>query len=206
MKIIDISWPITEKITEYKNKGTVKFNHFAIYQNRGFEESTICFGTHTGTHIDAPRHFIEDGKTIDQLPLEKFMGPCLVLDLTHVEEKITKEGLEKFAIKPGQIILLKTKNSLLEANAQFEPNFIYLDASGAEYLASLNIKTVGIDYLGVERNQAGHPTHKALLSKDIPIIEGLRLKDIIPKEYTFICLPLKLENLEAAPCRCILIE
>lgn len=204
MKFIDISWPITKGVTEYKDRNTFKVDHFATYQTKGFEESTICMGSHTGTHIDAPRHFIKDGKAIDKINLDQLNGPCQILDLTFVEEKITKQDLEKFKIEPNQIILLKTKNSFLEATAQFNPHFIYLEASGAEYLANLQIKAIGIDYLGIERNQPNHATHMAFLSKDIPIIEGLRLKEAVDNQYNLICLPIKLENLEAAPARAVL--
>lgn len=204
MKFIDISWPITIGLTEYKNRNTFKIEHFATYQTRGFEESTICMGSHTGTHIDAPRHFIKDGKTINQITLDQLNGPCQILDLTFVEEKITKQDLEKFKLEPDKIILLKTKNSFLEATAPFNPNFVYLETSGAEYLASLQIKAIGIDYLGIERNQPDHATHLAFLSKDIPIIEGLRLKEAVNNKYNLLCLPIKLENLEAAPARAVL--
>lgn len=204
MKFIDISWPITKGMTEYKDRATLKIEHFATYESRGFEESTISMGTHTGTHIDAPRHFIEDGKTIDQINLEQLNGPCQVLDLTNIEEKITKQDLEKIEIEPNKIILLKTKNSFLSPIASFNPNFVYLETSGAEYLASLPVKAVGIDYLGIERNQPSHETHLAFLSKDMPIIEGLRLEKASNKSYNLICLPLKTESLEAAAARCLL--
>jgi arylformamidase len=204
MNFIDISWPITKGMTEYKDRATLKIEHFATYESRGFEESTISMGTHTGTHIDAPRHFIEGGKTVNQIDLEQLNGPCQVLDLTKVEEKITKQDLEKIKITPNKIILLKTKNSSLSPTAPFNPNFIYLETSGAEYLANLPIKAVGIDYLGIERNQPDHTTHKAFLNKNIPIIEGLRLEKAINKEYNLTALPLKVEGLEATPARCLL--
>src|SRR3990167_1673326 len=203
MKIIDISWPLQKNVTEYKNRETFKIEQFATYETRGFEESKICLGAHTGTHIDSPRHFVENGKTIDQIDLNQLSGICQILDLTNVEEKITTKDLEKFEIKKNEIILLKTKNSFLNSTDPFNPDFIYLESSGAQFLASKNIKSIGIDYLGIERNQPGHLTHKAFLSKNIPIIEGLRLVEAIEMHYYFTCLPLKLISTEAAPARAI---
>lgn len=206
MKFIDISWPISKGITEYKDRNTLTIDHFATHLSKDFEESTFCMGTHTGTHVDAPRHFIENGKTIDQIDLDKLNGECQVLDLTFVDDKITDTKLEKLKIEANKIILLKTKNSFLEPTAPFNSNFVYLDSSAAEYLANLPAKAVGIDYLGIERNQPSHPTHKTLLSKDIPIIEGLRLQEANKNIYTLICMPLKLIGLDASPARCALMS
>ncbi|MCF7899726.1 cyclase family protein [Candidatus Babeliales bacterium] len=206
MKIIDISWPITKNCTEYKNKKTVQFEFLKNFDQDNVRDSIITLGSHTGTHIDAPAHFLENGKTIDQINLEKFIGKAKVLDLTHVQEKITEQNLDQFYIVKDDIILLKTKNSLLSETQNFEPNFVYLEKSGAEFLAKKEVKTVGIDYLGIERNQPDHETHKILLEKEIVIIEGLRLKDATEKEYFFYCLPIFTVGLEAAPARAILIK
>jgi len=190
MKIIDISWPISQDSTEYKDK----------------RDSVIKLNVHAGTHIDAPAHFIKNGKTIDKVDLNKVCGSCQVLDLTDVEEKITQKDLKKFNIKPNEIILLKTKNSNLAETGLFYPDFVYLEKTGAGYLADKKVKAVGIDYLGIEKNQPNHETHKILMKQDIPIIEGLRLKNIQAKNYFFYCLPLLLKNLEAAPARAILLN
>ena len=204
MKIIDISWPITQNITEYKDRKTLKLEKYKEFQKDNVRETLITIHTHTGTHIDSPAHFLKDGKTLDQLDLNKLIGECKILDVTHIEEKIAKKDLEKFDIQKDDIILLKTKNSDLGTTKKFNPNFVYLEKTGAEFLASKKIKSVGIDYLGIERNQPNHETHKLLMQNDIIIIEGFRLKQITQKTGFFYCLPLFLPSIEAAPCRAIL--
>jgi len=194
MKIIDISWPINNNITEYKDRKTINIS-----------EKIITLHPHTGTHIDAPAHFLKNGKTIDQIDLNRLIGKCRVLDFTEIEEKITEKDLEKHDIKKDEIILLKTKNSDLTITQKFDANFVYLEKSGAEFLVKKEIKSVGIDYLGIERDQPNHETHKTLLENDILIIEGLRLKNVEAKGYFFYCLPIYLENLDSAPARAILL-
>ncbi len=206
MKIIDISWPITSDITTYKNKSDVQIIQTHSWETSVKRESQLICGMHTGTHIDAPAHFLKSGLTVDQLDLNSVIGPAQVLELSLVTNKITKQDLVNFNITAGAIILLKTSNSNLAANSLFEPNFVYLDSSGAEYLASKKIKAVGIDYLGIERNQPEHNTHKILFSAEIIIIEGLRLAHVAAENYELICLPLNIVGQEAALARAILIK
>ena len=206
MKIIDISWPITSDITTYKNKSDVQIIQTHSWETSVKRESQLICGMHTGTHIDAPAHFLKSGLTVDQLDLNSVIGPTQVLELSFVTNKITKQDLVNFNITAGAIILLKTSNSNLAANSLFEPNFVYLDSSGAEYLASKKIKAVGIDYLGIERNQPEHDTHKILFSAGIIIIEGLRLAHVTAGNYELICLPLNIIGQEASLARAILIK
>lgn len=206
MIFIDISWIITNEITEYKNKKSVKITQLAKYDLNGVREKLITFNSHTGTHIDAPAHFTRNGKTLDKLALDKFYGPCKVLDLTHINEKITSKDLEKFDIQENDIIILKTKNSSLKEQGNFVSDYIYLEKTGARFLADKKIKTFGFDYLGIERNQPGHETHKYLLNANIPIIEGLRLKNVKAGKYILSCFPIFIKNSDGAPARAILIE
>ncbi len=206
MKIIDISWAISSATTGYKDKDVVQFEEIKTFAKDGVRESIIHLSSHTGTHIDAPSHFLKDGKTIDQMDLNSLIGPCKVLDLTIVTDKITREHLEEHDIGRGDIILLKTTNSATSSIGKFDPHFVYLELSGAQYLTEKKIKAVGIDYLGIERNQPGHLTHLELMNHDVTIIEGLRLKNVDPGEYFLYCLPLYTLGLEAAPARAILIE
>ena len=205
MKVIDISWPLTEKMSGYKNKQTVSIEHAKTFQEHNVRESTIRINAHAGTHIDAPSHFIDTGKTSDAIALTQLIGPAQVLDLTHCSEKITAQDLMGYDIMPDDIILLKTQNSFLRADAPFDAEFVYLDMQAAAYLAQKKIKAVGIDYLGIERAQPEHETHITLMEHGIVIIEGLRLYHVTPGTYFFICLPLAL-SLEAAPARAILCD
>ncbi len=206
MKIIDISWPITENITSYKDQRTVDLKFIKNFENDvALRESIIKLGSHTGTHIDSPSHFIKNGDTVDKIPLGRLVGPCKVLDLTDVQEKITHKDLEEHEINKDDIILLKTRNSNYFSEDKFDYNFIYLDIFAANYLVDKQIKSVGIDYLGIERNQAGHQTHMAFFEKNICVIEGLRLNEVYPGKYFLYCLPLKVVGLEAVPVRAILI-
>jgi arylformamidase len=206
VKIIDISWPITQHMTQYKDRDEVKIEQVKVFEKDSVRSSTIKLGSHTGTHIDSPAHLLQDGGSIEEIDLTKLMGRCRVLNLTSVEEAITENDLAPCAISADEIILLKTSNSALPNEGPFNKNFVYLEKSGAAYLARCNIKAVGIDYLGIERNQPDHETHITLLKNGISIIEGLRLQNVEEGEYKLKCLPLSIRGVEAAPARAVLIE
>ena len=205
MKIIDISWPLTETMTQYKDVELFSATHITT-PTSGAMETHISICSHNGTHVDAPAHFIADGKTIDQVPLQKLLGECRVIDLTHVQEKITHLDLEPHVIKEDEIILFKTTNSFINSLDRFNYAFVYVTQSAANYLAEKKIKALGFDYLGIERNQPDHSSHKALMILDIPIIEGLRLAHVSAGKYFLCCMPLLLSGADAAPARAILIE
>lgn len=205
MIMIDISWPLSPSLTQYKNRRDFSVQKTQDFVHDKVRSSLITIGSHTGTHVDAPAHFLRDGATLDQIALEKTCGPCIVIDLTHVKECITAETLQSYTFN-HTILLLKTKNSFLESNASFNPDFIYLEKSGAQLLANAGIKSIGIDYLGIERNQPDHETHTYFLEKEIPIIEGLRLGHVDAGNYILYCLPLALQGTEAAPARALLIK
>ncbi len=202
MKMYDVTAPIFEGMPVYKNKPE-KQPKLMTVTNDYVTESRIDMDVHTGTHIDAPLHMVKDGETFETIPLEKLVGYCKVLDVTNVDDRITKEDLIHFDIQENDFILFKTKNSFDDA---FNFEFIYVAEDAAAYLAEKRIRGVGIDALGVERNQAGHPTHKTLFSHGIIIIEGLRLKDVPAGEYWMIAAPLKLVGTDAAPARVLLFE
>ena len=204
MKIYDISMTIDEKMQVYKNRAEKRPR---LIVERDFKsgsayETRLEFNLHTGTHIDAPLHMLEGGETIDTYALEKFITSCKVFDLRGLK-KISANDLKNKDIKKNDFILLKTDNSEKE---DFDFEFTYLDESGAFYLKDLEISGVGIDALGIERDQVGHGTHKALLGAGIIILEGLRLKEVPEGNYQLIALPLKIANVEAAPVRAVLLE
>ncbi len=205
MKFYDASMTIHPGMAVWKNSSdrqpvfTVERDFEA--GGAGSRLTRISLDMHTGTHVDAPLHFLATGDSIDQLALERLVRPVRVVDLTYVQDKITRGELEGLQITPGDFLLLKTKNSFVD---EFDPEFVYLDHTGAAYLAEKETAGVGIDALGIERSQADHATHKQLLAKGLVIIEGLRLRDVPPGAYFMVAAPLKLQGVEAAPARVLL--
>lgn len=174
--------------------------------------SRLEIGAHTGTHVDAPVHFVPGRKGVDRLDLDTLIGPAYVLDLSDVVCEITARDFEAAGIPENTIRLLcKTSNSRLWSTSpsSFDRNFVGISLDGARWLIDRGIKLVGVDYLGVERFESvgkGAPTHHALLEKEIIIIEGLDLSQVPAGNYTLICLPVKLKDLDGAPSRAILIK
>lgn len=187
------------RISEHDQKSKVFDNSVNV--------SKLNFGAHTGTHIDSKLHIKNKASGVDKIPLEKFYGKCRVLDLTKVKfgEGIKPEHLRNFKINRNDIVLLKTRNSST-GYKKFRMDFIYLSEEGAEYLVKKKIKTVGIDYLSIEKFHARYcAAHQVLLNKGIPIFEGLDLSKVKPGIYLFIGLPLKIKDCDGAPARAILI-
>ena len=205
MKIFDISMSISPEMPVYKGKAAKRpilkiqsdFTSGTVY------ETKLEINMHTGTHLDRPLHMLPGGSTVDTLDLQKVVTPCRLLDFTNVENAINGEHLQAKNIEKADFLLLKTRNSYENI---LEGEFIYLHKTGAEYLRNKKIKGVGIDSLGVERNQPGHETHKTLFEADIIILEGLRLKDIEEGEYLLVAAPLNVAGAEAAPVRALLIR
>lgn len=205
MKIFDISMDIFYEMPVYGGKQSKRpvFKTDSDFETGSVYETRLDINMHTGTHIDSPLHVMRDGKNMDGFPLERVITRCKVLDLTHVDEKISREHLSKKEIAEGDFILFKTKNSFMDI---LEKDFIYLDEKGAEYLRDKKISGVGTDALGIERNQPGHPTHKILLGSDIVILEGLVLKNVEEGEYMLFAAPVKVKGVEASPVRAVLIS
>ncbi len=205
MKIYDISMPILPSMPVYKGKAE-KRPELTIdgdFHTGSSYESKLHMNLHSGTHIDRPLHMIPGGATVESLDLSQVVTPCLLLDLTKVKETITKEDLMQKEIPVGSFLLLKTRNSLEDI---LEKDFIYVDRSGAEYLTERRVIGVGIDSLGIERNQPDHETHILLLGSGAVILEGLRLKNIEEGEYLLSAAPLLIDRAEAAPVRAYLIK
>lgn len=205
-ELIDISWPISATMTAYKDNRTVQIVATKTFQQDHVRSSIITMSSHTGTHIDAPSHFLEYGASTEAIDLKTLIGPCIVIDVTHAHEYIMRSDLELHAIEPGAIVLVKTKNSNHNPQAPFDYNFVALHADAAVYLVEKKIKAFGIDYLGVERGTPGHPTHKTLLSNGVTLLESIRLGHVAAGAYTLCCLPLLLEGLDGAPARAVLLR
>lgn len=203
-QIIDISLPLRPGGITYPGNPEVGFESIATQSNI---ITKIVLGSHSGTHIDAPSHAkIEGGKTIDKLELHIFQGPARVLDLVGVQESIKVSDLETKNIQTGERVLLKTSNSARWDKGEFFSDFVYLSPEGADFLASKGVVLVGIDSLSIK--QKGNPdnrSHTNLLTKGIPIIEGLDLSKAEEGEYTLAAFPLNFEGIDGSPCRAVLL-
>ncbi|WJQ09532.1 cyclase family protein [Geobacillus stearothermophilus] len=202
MKVYDVTAPIYEGMPVYKNKPEKQPKRTTV-TNGYVTESRIDMDVHTGTHIDAPLHMVEGGATFETIPLDDLVGPCKLFDLTDVNDRITKDDIAHLDIQKGDFVLFKTKNSFDDA---FNFEFIFVAEDAARYLADKQIRGVGIDALGIERAQEGHPTHKTLFSAGVIVIEGLRLKDVPEGRYFMVAAPLKLVGTDAAPARVLLLD
>ena len=167
--------------------------------------SRISMGIHTGTHMDAPLHFLEHGPSIDTLPFGATVGRARVIEIEN-QEAITVPELQTFDLEPGERILFKTRNSSRDWPAQpFLTDFVYIPHEAAEFLTERQVQTVGVDYLSVGGyKKDGAQTHSVLLSAGVWIIEGLNLAQVASGHYDLICLPLLLAGAEAAPARAII--
>lgn len=206
MRYYDVSMPIHENIPVYNdsaNKKPVFTVERDFVDGKGVRETRLSINLHTGTHMDAPLHMVQGGSTTSEFDPENFVLKAKVVDLSHVENSITAEDLKNIEIKDGDFLIFKTKNSLDEG---FNKKFVFIEISAAAYLADKKVKGVGIDSLGIERSQAGHPSHVTLMNSNCLILEGLRLKEVPAGEYVLLAAPVKIKDVEAAPVRALLIE
>ena len=166
--------------------------------------SRLSLGVHTGTHVDAPVHFLADGAGVDAVPLDQLLGEARVVEVTD-GPSIGAAQLRPVDPRPGERLLFKTRNSARCWKAdRFLADFVYLSTEGAALLAERRVRTVGIDYLSIAGMDEGVPTHRTLLEQGICIIEGLDLSSIQPGSYELICLPLRLAGADGAPARVLL--
>lgn len=206
-RIYDISVPIRSGGLVYPGNPEIDIAlQQSIAKGAGANVSTIRFGSHTGTHADAARHFFDDGQTVDRVPLERLVGPALLLSFTDDVRSVGAAELRAHDIKGQTRILLRTRNSAFLSQKEFVKDFTYLAPDGAQYLVDQGVELVGIDYLSIEQFHSGHHlTHRTLLEHAVVIVEGLDFSVPPPGEYQFICLPLRIEGCDGAPARAILI-
>jgi arylformamidase len=166
--------------------------------------SRLVLGTHTGTHVDAPKHFFDDGPGADALALDLLIGRSRVIDLPH-RGGITEDHLAAAGLREDLRVLLRTPNSALWNWNGFHQDYTYLTEGAARYLVDQGVKVVGIDYLSVEQfHKAGAPAHHALLGAGVIVIEGLNLSDAEAGQYEMYCLPLRIGGADGAPARVVL--
>src|SRR5581483_2318961 len=205
MKIFDVTVPISKNLPVYPGDPPVKIERKATIgkNDASYNLSRYSFSSHVGTHVDAPFHFIADGKTVDQLPLELLMGRARVVEVTspHIDEAALKE----FDFTAAARVLFKTRNSYLWSKPEFVQDYVYITPGAARVLVNEGIKLVGIDYLSVEKfGSDTYDTHLTLLGAGTLIIEGLDLREIEPGDYELICLPMKFQGGDGSPARVIL--
>jgi len=204
--IYDISVPIREKMPVWPGDPGVKIS-LAMSMQRGgpVNVSALAMGAHTGTHFDAPHHFIHGRQTVDQLDLDVLVGSCRVFEI-RTDDEIDVNHLRGLPLKGVARALFKTVNSKLwAARDDFYEEFVYLTPVAAKFLVQMGVKLVGVDYLSVEGYHAqGAPAHLALLGAGVIILEGLNLADVPPGDYELIALPLKIAGADGAPARAIL--
>jgi arylformamidase len=206
-RIYDISVPIRSGGLVYPGNPEIDITlQQAVAKGAGANVSSIMFGSHTGTHADAARHFFDDGQTVDKIPLERLIGPALLIGLADDVRAIGAADLEAHDLSGRKRILLRTRNSALLSNREFAADYTYLAPDGAQYLVDNNVELVGIDYLSIEQFHSGHHrTHRILLERSVVILEGLDLSAPPPGKYELICLPLRIEGCDAAPARAVLV-
>lgn len=208
-KIYDISVAISTLLPVWPGDRPIELELTSSIRNGApcnVTEIRMC--SHAGTHIDAPSHFSDDGETIDQLPLERVVGPCVVIEC-GATTLIEKSDIAEHQLRGVTRVLLKTTNSALWNNgaAEFAKGFISLGFTAAEYLIGQGVKLVGIDYLSIEEySSADNPVHKLLLNNDVTILEGIDLSEITAGQYELLCLPLRLSGCDGAPVRAVLRE
>jgi arylformamidase len=205
--IYDISVPILPTMQVWPSDPPVRLTPVSHPSRDGTHTVRITqieMGSHTGTHIDAPWHMIEGGRRLNEIPLETLVGPAEVLEITG-RHSIRRADLERFNLRGIQRVLFKTDNSNHWNDGSFYEQFVYLEPDAADLLAEQGIKLVGIDYLSIDQFKSeSHPSHFALLGRNVVIVEGLNLNGIQPGKYHMTALPLNLQDVDGAPTRVIL--
>jgi arylformamidase len=208
MRTYDITLTITPQMVVWPGDPPVVIERTSsMSTGESSNVSKISMSCHTGTHVDAPDHFLNNGKTVESLSLDLLVGRAYVLHLPNVN-MITASILMDADIPPRtRRLLFKTKNSDLwvNGNKEFQTEFVGLSVDAAELLVDRNVRLVGVDYLSVASYKMGKPVHSILLNAGVVVIEGLDLSGVSQGRYTLHCLPLKLGGADGAPCRCILV-
>jgi arylformamidase len=204
-KLLDVSVPLSQAMPTYPGNPAFQLDPIKrIADGASSNVSRLVLGTHSGTHVDAPKHFIDDAGGVETMRLDLLIGRARVVEITK-RGGITAEDLTTAGLREDLRVLFKTPNSALWNSATFHNDYAHLTESAARYLVEQGVKVVGIDYLSVEQfKKPGAPAHKALLSNDIIIIEGLNLADAEPGMYEMYCLPLLIAGADGAPARVVL--
>jgi arylformamidase len=210
MRIYDVSVPISATTPVYPGDAGIEIRQWAaIADGDAANVSLLHFGAHTGTHVDAPSHFIEGASKVDAMPLDALVGAARVILMPDDVEAITASHLSAQSIEGATRVIFKTRNSAFwsDTTSGFRQDFTYITPDAARALVQSGVRLVGIDYLSVEKFQSErHETHLILLSSGVVIVEGLDLREVTAGDYELICLPLKITGGtgDGAPARAIL--
>jgi arylformamidase len=203
---IDISVPIYTGMVHWPDNTPVRFERMQdLSRGDAANVSKIELGAHTGTHMDAPRHFLQEGAGLDEMPLDASIGMVRVINIEHPQVILPAE-LELHNLQAGERVLFRTRNSeRCWKDDRFVEDFVYISAAAAQYLVERQVRTIGVDYLSVGGYvYDGVETHQILLSAGIWLIEGLNLSVVKPGTYELVCLPLRVAGADGAPARAIL--
>ncbi|MDI6601023.1 MAG: cyclase family protein [Thermoanaerobacteraceae bacterium] len=204
MKYYDVSMGIWEGMPVYPDDPSFELKWLKTLEESECSLSMFSMGSHCGTHVDSPKHFIRDGKSVDKISIENFCGKAKLISIEDTDI-IMPEDLYDFEIERGDILIIKTDNSEYIHNEILTDRFTCLTREAALFLKEKGIRAFGFDYITVDMDN-DFPVHKIFLSSNIPIIEGLDLYLVEPGEYIFVGLPLKLKGADASPIRAILIK
>jgi len=210
MTLYDVSVPLSDDLPTYPGDPGIEIRNWSSLANGDAANvSLLHFGAHTGTHVDAPAHFLPGAAKSEAMPLDVLLGGVLVVELPETAAVIDEEFVATHCPVGTERILFKTRNSHFwaAANAAFRKDFTYLSLPAAQRLVTQGIKLVGIDYLSIEQfGVERYETHFVLLSHGVVIVEGLNLSDVPPGKYELICLPLRIRggNGDGAPARVVL--
>ncbi|HEY7291649.1 MAG TPA: cyclase family protein [Vicinamibacterales bacterium] len=205
MKLIDVTVPLDAKLPTYPGNTPLTVEPIKRIADGGSSNvSTLHMSAHSGTHVDAPHHFIDAGLGVESLPLDLLVGRARVIEVAS-RKAIAAEDLAAFNLSEDVRVLIKTSNSRLWGSPEFHKDYIGIGESGAKHLVDHGVKVVGVDYLSVEAFKTpGAPAHHILLGAGILIIEGLNLRDVEPGVYDMYCLPILVVGCDGAPARVVL--
>ena len=204
MSLHDISLKLTDETVRW-----VTAPPFELEERRRMSKgdpnnsSALNMSVHSGTHVDAPFHFVADGNTIDQLPVDRFIGPALVFAV-EAERYITKEHVAGIQLGGATRVLFKTRNSALLHKQEYNPDFVAFSVEAAQSLVERGVELVGLDYLSIAHADEQVPVHRAFLDHGVVLLEGIDLSDVTPGHYELMCLPIPLGDADGAPCRAVL--
>ena len=210
MRFHDISVALSTSTPTYPGDPGIEVRAWAsLEKGDAANVSLLHFGAHSGTHVDAPAHFIDQASRVDAMPLESLIGEAIVVEVPESQKSIDETFIDSNVPHDTRRVLFKTRNSALWTVNSFESDYVFLEPEAAHRLIAKGIKLVGIDYLSIEKFKTeSHPTHIALLTEGIVILEGLNLANVEPGTYELICLPLKIAvgAGDGAPARAVLRE